>query len=184
VNARAQAHRLFEEHYLRPLLAPAAKRTATFRPLPADPLTWLRQTFGSFFQNARGEVVPLAPHHEEFWRWLWQLRPGQAAPSFIGLWARGAGKSTSCELAIAAAGYFGLRRYALYCCQTQQQADDHVASIAHAFELLGVERAVNKYGFSRGWRVNACGPPRAIRSMRSALMPPYAACGWKRRGRT
>jgi predicted phage terminase large subunit-like protein len=131
-----------------------SQRTELYRPLPPDPMAWLLGTFPTYFQNARGEPVPLAPHHEEFWRWLWGLRPGEAQPPFISIWARGGGKSTSIELGAAVVCYFGLRRYGLYICSTQKQADDHVANVATLLEALGVERAVNRYGFSRGWSIN------------------------------
>jgi predicted phage terminase large subunit-like protein len=132
----------------------AATRTALFRPLPSEPMSWLLQAFPTYFQNTRGEPIPMAAHHEALWRWLWALRPGEPASTFIALWSRGGGKSTTSELGAVAIGYFGLRRYALYICSTQQQADDHLATVATAFESLGVERAINKYGVSRGWRVN------------------------------
>jgi predicted phage terminase large subunit-like protein len=129
-------------------------RTELFRPLPADPMAWLLHTFPTYFQNARGERVPLAPHHEAFWAWFWALRPGEAQRDFIAIWARGGGKSTGLELGAACAGYFGLRRYGLYICGVQKQADDHVANVGRLLELLGVERAINRYGFSRGWNIN------------------------------
>ena len=129
-------------------------RTELFRPLPADPMAWLLQTFPTYFQNARGDKVPFAPHHEEFWQWFWALQPGEAQRDFIAIWSRGGGKSTGLELGAACAGYFGLRRYGLYICGVQKQADDHVATVGTALERLGVERALNRYGFSRGWNIN------------------------------
>jgi predicted phage terminase large subunit-like protein len=131
-----------------------SRRTELFRALPPDLLAWVLTTFPTYFQNARGEPVPLAPHHEEFWAWLAALRPGITQPPFISIWARGGGKSTSIELGAAVVCYFGLRRYGLYICSTQKQADDHVANVATLLEALGVERAVNRYGFSRGWSIN------------------------------
>jgi predicted phage terminase large subunit-like protein len=129
-------------------------RNALFRPLPDDPEVWLRDTFPRVFQNARGQSVPFAPHHEDFWSWLWALRPGEPARTFIALWGRGAGKSSAIEVGAAVTGIFGLRRYALYVCAGQQQADDHVSNVASLLEQAGVDRALNRYGFSRGWRVN------------------------------
>jgi predicted phage terminase large subunit-like protein len=131
-----------------------SRRTELFRPLPVSLLGWVLTTFPTYFQNARGEPVPLAPHHEEFWAWLAALRPGEPQPPFISIWGRGGGKSTSVELGATTVGYYGLRRYGLYVCSTQKQADDHVANVATALEALGVERAVNRYGFSRGWNIN------------------------------
>jgi hypothetical protein len=47
-----------------------------------------------------------------------------------------------------------IRRYAVYISETQDQADKHVATIAAMLESCGVDRAVNKYGMSKGWRRN------------------------------
>lgn len=58
------------------------------------------------------------------------------------------------EMGCVVAGEFQLRRYALYVCATQEQADDHVGNIARLFEQLGVDRQVGKYGSSMGWRRN------------------------------
>src|SRR5690606_33273138 len=54
------------------------------------------------------------------------------------------------------------RRYGLYLCRTQDQADDHVATIASLMESPTVathyphlaERLVGKFGNSKGWRRN------------------------------
>jgi predicted phage terminase large subunit-like protein len=131
-----------------------SRRTELFRPLPSDPMGWLLTTFPTYFQNTAGVPVPLAPHHEALWAWLWALRPGVWQAPLIAIFARGGGKSTSTELGAAVVGYFGLRRYALYVSDTAKQADDHVATVASLFEGLGIERAINRYGFSRGWSVN------------------------------
>lgn len=42
----------------------------------------------------------------------------------------------------------------LYVCATQEQADLHVQSIATLLEEMGIERNLNKFGHSRGWRRN------------------------------
>lgn len=65
-------------------------------------------------------------------------------------------------MACVAAGAQKRRRYALYICEKQDQADDHVANIAALLESESVERyyplmaerALGKYGNSRGWRRN------------------------------
>ena len=70
--------------------------------------------------------------------------------------------STSVELACVAVGARQSRKYVLYVCGTQQQADDHVANVAGMLESDAVarhhpalgSRAVGKYGNSRGWRRN------------------------------
>jgi predicted phage terminase large subunit-like protein len=155
--------------------------------VPADPLAWLRTTFPTYLQTPAGAPVPFAPRHEDFWRWLWALRPGVAASSFLGIWARGGAKSTSVELGAAVVGYFGLRRYALYISSTQSQADDHVSNVATMLEKLGVERALNTYGYSQGWRVNrlhtadgftldAVGMDKAVRGVRRDEDRPDLLC--------
>src|SRR5262252_991745 len=53
-----------------------SRRTELFHPLPDDVVRWLLTTFPTYFQNAAGVPVPLAPHHEALWTWLWGLRPG------------------------------------------------------------------------------------------------------------
>jgi predicted phage terminase large subunit-like protein len=152
-KARDKAYALFEQRHF-PDVAKMMTRIGMFRSLPPDPLRWLTTTFPSYFQNAQGHPVPFAAHHEEFWRWLWALKAGQSAPAFIAIWSRGGGKSASVELSCACMAYFGLRRYGLYISNTQTQADDHVQNVASMLEMLGIERQLNKYGFSRGWRVN------------------------------
>jgi predicted phage terminase large subunit-like protein len=130
-----------------------SRRTELFRPLPDDPMGWLLETFPTYFQNSRGVPVAMAPHHVELWDWWWALRPGEEQPPIISILARGGGKSVTVELGATVCGYFGLRRYGLYCCDTQMQANDHLANVGRALEGLGVERAINRYGFSRGWNI-------------------------------
>lgn len=85
---------------------------------------------------------------------MWALAPGARPPPLISIWARGGAKSSSAELAAAAVVMRRVRRYVLYISATQELADKHVATIATALERAGVERAINKYGHSKGWRRN------------------------------
>ncbi len=80
------------------------------------------------------------------------MGPGIRPQPFIAIWARGAAKSTSAELAAALIGMTQRRAYIIYVSGTQDQADTHVQSIGSLLERAGIERAVNKYGTSRGWR--------------------------------
>lgn len=81
---------------------------------------------------------------------------------FVAIWARGAAKSTSAELACAAIAAMKRRKYVLYCSETQDQADDHIQTLAGLLESATVEkhypdlasRLVGKYGNSKGWRRN------------------------------
>lgn len=103
-----------------------------------------------------------APHHGEFWAWIWSLKLHQSQDPFIGIWSRGGGKSTSAEGGTVAAGLTGRRRYCLYVRSTQAMADTSVGNIAALLESPRVEkyypehakRAVSKYGSSKGWRRN------------------------------
>jgi hypothetical protein len=95
-----------------------------------------------------------APRHAALWEWTWAIAKGVRPAPFVALWPRGGAKSTSAELAAAAVGMRQVRRYALYISETQDQADKHVATIAGLLESAGVDRAVNKYGNSKGWRRN------------------------------
>lgn len=95
-----------------------------------------------------------APRHERTWDWIEDLEPGVKPEALIEIWPRGSGKSTTIELGVVRAGVKLTRRFALYICNTQEQADLHVAAIADHFEDIGVQRALNVYGSSKGWRRN------------------------------
>lgn len=103
-----------------------------------------------------------AAHHAQFWDWVWQIeRHGRPHP-FVGIWARGGGKSVSAESAVVALGARRKRRYALIVSETQDQADKHVASIGSMLESVEVAAhypsmsspKLGKFGNSRGWRRN------------------------------
>jgi predicted phage terminase large subunit-like protein len=115
---------------------------------------WLSVFFGSYMP------ADMAPHHQEFWQWLWAIEDGKTYDPFIAAWSRGGAKSTSLELGVVALGARRKRRYCLYVCNKQDQADDHVANIggmlestkfAAAYPAHG-NRALGKYGTSKGWR--------------------------------
>lgn len=109
---------------------------------------WLHQHFPAYI------AYPFAPRHRAFWAWVWGIEKGTRPLPFIGIWPRGGAKSTSAELACVAVAARRVRRYGWYICETQDQADDHVANAASLFEAAGFDRAVNKYGTSKGWRRN------------------------------
>lgn len=130
-------------------------------------------------------VHGFAPHHVDFWEWTWSIETETWHQDFVGIWARGGAKSTSAEIGTCALAARQRRKYALYVCGTQQQADDHVANLAG---LLESERfgelypefstpAVGKFGNPRGWRrqrlstaggftVDAVGLDTAMRGVR------------------
>lgn len=120
------------------------------------PVEWLRRLFPSYVAS------PFAAYHEEFWDWVWQLHPGERLSPFVAIWPRGAGKSTSAELACAAVAAKKTRRYALYVSETQDQANQHVENVASLFESGAFgddyahvsQRLMGKFGNQRGWRVS------------------------------
>jgi hypothetical protein len=131
------------------------------------PETWLTRILPGYVE-AHGQETPVeaeqlfADHHREFWAWLWAVRAGERPEAFLGVWGRGEAKSTSAEMGCVALGCRRARRYALYVCGTQDQADDHVGNIAAMLESPQIERwypemadrLVGKFGNSKGWRRN------------------------------
>lgn len=101
-------------------------------------------------------------YHRAFWDWLWKITPDQSPRPFVGLWPRAAAKSTNVELGVVALGARAIRRYCLYVSETQDQADDHVASIASLLENPTLAATypsmarprLNLFGNPRGWRRN------------------------------
>ena len=115
---------------------------------------WLTTLFPSY------ATYPLGNHHRAVWEWAWGIEQQQRPAPMVLVLTRGGAKSTTAELITVAIGARGLRKFALYVCATQAQADDHVQNIAGMLESATVEthypalteRAVSKYGNSKGWR--------------------------------
>jgi hypothetical protein len=143
------AQSILDDYTLAELDAAASRLSTTWR-------EWLDATFPDHI------TADYAPYQAEFWDWLWSLEPSERAHPFVAIWPRGWGKSTSAELACALVACTKRRRYALYICETQEQADDHVANVAAMLEsdVVAVaypetaERHVGKHGNPRGWRRN------------------------------
>lgn len=109
---------------------------------------WLHDSFPAYV------TAPFSSRHVDLWEWVWAIVPGQRPAPFVAIWPRGGAKSTSAELAVVALYQKRIRRYAVYVSETQELADKHVATISSQLESIGVDRAVNKYGASKGWRRN------------------------------
>lgn len=99
-------------------------------------------------------TAEFAPHHVEAWEWAASIERGTRPRPLIACWARGAAKSTTIELIGTWLGSQPqpVRNYVLYVSETQAQADRHVQAIASMLERVGISRAVNEYGASKGWR--------------------------------
>lgn len=130
--------------------------------LEQDWPTWVMTLFPGYVQDRHERFVDFAPYHRDFWAWLWAIQRGIEPRPFIGIWPRGGAKSTSAELGCVCLGARGIRKYGVYLCNTQDQADDHVSNIAAMLESPGIARyypelgrpLVGKYGNIRGWRRN------------------------------
>jgi hypothetical protein len=96
----------------------------------------------------------LGDHHVRAWEWAENITTGTPPPALIECWFRGGGKSTTMEHIAARIAVKGARRFLLYVCSTQEAADRHVSDIAHTMERCGIERALNRYGFSKGWNAS------------------------------
>jgi hypothetical protein len=124
---------------------------------PEDYKAWLDAHFPGYVKTEQ-----FAPHHDEYWQWLWDVKPNVRPRPFIGIWARGGGKSTSAETGTVALGVRDIRKYAVYVRSTQEQADNSVTNIGHLLESPAIarnypahaRRKVSKYGRSTGWRRN------------------------------
>ena len=126
--------------------------------VPKDWRGWLRSLFGRHF------TTEFAEHHAQFWQWLWALERGVRPDPIVFCLARKGGKSTTVEAACVAAGASiggrePRRRYVLYVSGTQDQADDHVKTIASHLESPEIasaypglsEARVTQYGDRWGW---------------------------------
>ena len=112
-------------------------------------MRWLPWYMRPYLLDESDRPIAYADHHREYWAWVWQVDLGQTPimagiprDGLIAVWPRGGAKSTSVEMATAALAARGRRRYALYVCGTQQQADDHVANVG---EMLTGEKLAEDY---------------------------------------
>jgi predicted phage terminase large subunit-like protein len=117
---------------------------------------WLRYLFPTHV------TFGFAPHHREYWEWLWAIEPDRSCPPGVGIWSRGGAKSTSVELGLAALAARQRRNYVLYVCGKESKAIDHVGTVTTLLESSAVadlypdlgERLTGKFGNSKGWRAN------------------------------
>lgn len=122
--------------------------------IPAEWRPWLTTLFPD------AVTAPMAPHHVEFWEYVWPIELRSAPDPFFGVWSREGGKSTNVELACVALGVRGFRRYIVYVRKTQEAADQSVTNLAEKLESAGIEKfypqhsrpLISKFGASRGWR--------------------------------
>jgi hypothetical protein len=110
---------------------------------------WLKANF------PRHTSAPFAPRHERYWNWLSSLQPGVKPRARVEVWPRGGGKSTTTE---AGCAYLGSqpeppRKFALYVCATQEQADTHLSSISTMLLSIGITPLRDVLGRQTAWRL-------------------------------
>lgn len=141
----------------------ASAATAEIDQISTDWNTWVRALFSLYTSSPdTHEPIPFSQRHIDLWEWAWAIQKGQRPPPFIAIWPRGGAKSTSAEMAAVCMAARKTRRYALYICESQDQADDHVGNIGAMLESKAIghyypqlaARAVGKFGNSKGWRRN------------------------------
>lgn len=120
------------------------------------PNTWQERIYAMFkpylFHN-------LSQPHIDLWNWVDAIDSHTTPRPFVALWPRGRGKSTHAEMATAYMLATGSRKYCLYVCETQDQADKHIATIQRMLESELVAQfypdvgkpQMGKHG-SRTWR--------------------------------
>lgn len=130
------------------------KKTGKILTAPAQWDKWLQTLFPGHFSK------PFADRHEDLWTWIDGIQAGVRPHPFFGIWGRGGGKSMNAEGGIIKLAARKVRKYAWYLCGTQDKADEHVATIAAMLEDSETnkyypdlsDRALNKFGSSKGWR--------------------------------
>ncbi len=130
------------------------KRAGITLSAPARWDDWLRVLFPKHFTQ------PFAQRHADLWQWVEAIQPGIRPRPFCGFWSRGGAKSTNAEAAVVKIGAKKVRKYGWYLSSTQDKADQHIDSISGMLESSETnkyypelsDRAVNKFGQSKGWR--------------------------------
>lgn len=143
LTARAQAElerrRRQKEQRFRNILA------KELQPYPNEnPYKFLRR-------RLPGALIPTGPRHLHVWDWIQAMQADKPCQSRVEIWSRGGAKSTITEQGCAYLACSLKRRFVLYVCGTQDQADMHVQAIAALLEQMGVPRALNKYQASIAW---------------------------------
>jgi hypothetical protein len=132
----------------------AAQRSGKILTAPKKWDDWLRALFPNYFSK------PFADRHVKLWSWIEAIQLGVRPAPFFGVWGRGGAKSMNAEGGVIRLAARGARRYAWYVSSTQDKADQHVDTIGAMLEASETnkyypelsDRAVNKFGSSKGWR--------------------------------
>ncbi len=130
------------------------KKSGTILTAPSEWDEWLKALFPASFSK------PFADRHAELWDWIEAIEPGIRPEPFFAIWGRGGAKSMNAEGGVIRLAAKKVRKYAWYISSTQDKADGHVDTIAAMLENSETnkyypdlsDRAINKFGNSKGWR--------------------------------
>lgn len=145
---------------LRELMTPEERRRWRLYEIRNGEDDWKRWV-PSMFPDA--SEAPFAPHHEHFWDYIWSIELGLRRDPYVAVWNRGGAKSSSVEMAVAALGARGKRKYVLYVSGAQHQANEHVDAIGTlmtgetarlAYPDLASAAVSETTGVKKGWRRN------------------------------
>ena len=82
--------------------------------------------------------VHFSKFHKELWEWVYSIEPNASSISFLQIVFRGGGKSANAELATAYLAGERIKKYGIYVCDTQAQADNHILTISQLFQSKGI----------------------------------------------
>jgi len=118
-----------------------AYRRHTLEKVEADYRLWLHVLMPKHFRSA--DEHQFGPHHDQFFRWGWQIQRGKLPTPPACLWIvnRGGNKSTSAAGLAVALGALQRRKFGLVITRTETQGDTHIRRVGSM--LLGSE--VGKY---------------------------------------
>ena len=116
---------------------------------------WLKTLFPKMYS------LPFAPHHKEFWQHVEGIGD-KSPPAYFLVLGRGEGKDANAQGAIVYLGAKERRKFCLYVCATQDLANKNIQTLAGMIGDSNVEayyprlasRQLDKYGNSKGWRVD------------------------------
>jgi len=128
------------------------RRRGRTKPLPHNLAPLPGEHPAAFLQRQLPSAkIPTGDRHMAVWDWFAAMERGKSPRARVEVWGRGGAKSDIAEKGCAYLACTLNRRFALYVCGTQDQADDHVQNIASILERMGIPRAVSVYGDSVNW---------------------------------
>lgn len=111
--------------------------------IPADWRIRIPAMFAPYFRH------PFSDPHVAVWEWANAIKIDSSPAPLIAIWPRSRGKSTTAEAVVADLGVRKARTYCMYVCETQDQADKHVQTVARMLEQDSVAQFAPDIGKPR-----------------------------------